>query len=234
MLLDYFDMYVRMGLMPIALYPNSKRPVGNLWNQDWSVDRWRPFFEKDSHGIGILLGNVVDVEGDTSAANDILERMIDGAERPMYRSSKSVHNLFINPDPALTRLCVNGIEFRGRSHMSVVPPSTHADGSCYRWIKGSCFRIGSMPEELERFYFRNRKVLTPSDPADRPGRKTRRSSGGKKTRCNGCCREFCVNRTRLVLEVRAFRSLGSLWLCRGCRRHDIRQLCRDARNGRLS
>ena len=115
-MIRFFDKYVELGLKPIPIYHNSKTPVASKWNENWSVKRWRPYFEESEYNIGILLGDIIDVEGDSEEANDLLERMIDGCERPRFRSSKSVHNLFINPDPSLTRFVFNGIEFRAHKH----------------------------------------------------------------------------------------------------------------------
>ena len=98
-ILNFFDKYVAAGLRPIAVYCDTKKPIIAGWNENWTIERWRPYFENGNYNMGILLGNIVDVEGDTEEANDLLERMIDGALRPKFRSSKSIHNLFINPDP---------------------------------------------------------------------------------------------------------------------------------------
>lgn len=224
--IDFFDKYVSIGLRPIALYPGTKKPVETAWNKSWSSERWRPYFVQGEHNIGLLLGDVVDVEGDTDDANDLLERMIDGKPRPMYKSAKSVHNLFANPDPSLTRLAINGIEFRAWSHMSVAPPSRHTDGTMYRWLAGSAFPIPSMPDELWQFYLRNRRSPTQSQE---PRAERRKPRNRHKTHCNSCGANFPINPTRLRIEVRAFRMHGLLWMCRRCRRIDIRPACREVR-----
>ncbi len=224
----FFDLYLALGLRPIALYPGSKCPMGNAWNEGWTPEKWRPMFESPCN-MGILLGEIVDVEGDTEDANDLLERMIDGARRPMYRSSKSIHNLFINPDPGLTRLVAHGIEFRAWNHMSVVPPSIHLDGKKYSWLQGSSFPIPTMPGELLEFYKKNIRQGSRVAPAV----KTSKSKGLRRdqryTECNRCKKKFVINKRRLVLEVRASRLLGCLWMCRGCRPFDIREACRSIR-----
>lgn len=229
--IDFFDKYVSLGLQPIALYPGTKRPVEPAWNKSWSPERWRPYFAHGEHNVGLLLGDVVDVEGDTNDANDLLERMIDGRPRPMYRSAKSVHNLFANPDPNLTRLAINGIEFRAWAHMSVAPPSRHTDGTMYRWLSGSVFPVPQMPDELSQFYFRNRRAA-PSQQQQEPRAERGKPRNRHKTHCNSCGAKFPINPTRLRIEVRAFRMHGMLWMCRRCRSIDIRPACRDVRRMR--
>ena len=226
-LIDYFDKYVELGLKPIAIYPNQKCPMSNEWNINWSVKRWRPYFYTNDCNIGILLGDIVDVEGDSEEANDLIERMIDGQPRPRFRSAKSIHNLFINPDPTLTRFVCNGIEFRGNKHQSVMPPSSHENGNKYNWICGSEFPIPQMPEELKRFYFENKnakkkRVWTPPP-------KPKIKKGYVKTTCNKCKNSFHLNKARLLLEVQAFRIHGSLWMCRNCKVVDVRDTCREIR-----
>lgn len=226
-MLSFFDKYVELGLKPLPIYPNSKTPITTKWNEDWSVERWRPYFQKQDYNMGILLGDIVDVEGDSEEANDLLERMIDGCERPKFRSSKSIHNLFINPDPSLTRFVFNGIEFRGHRHQSVIPPSSHENGIAYQWLSGSKFPIPQMPEELIKFYFRNKiekrkyKRTPPPKPVHR--------DGIKLTTCNKCHKKFPLHIRRILLEVQAFRKHNLLWLCRYCRPIDIRDDCRYLR-----
>lgn len=221
MLLKYFDGYVRMGLKPIALHPFSKKPVLNGWNRDWSIIKWRHFFETESYNMGILLGDVVDVEGDTPQANAYLDKITKNIPHPTYRSSKSTHHLFINPDPSLTRQAFKGIEFRAYNHQSVVPPSKHHDGTCYQWSKGTVFPIPQMPSELVNLYLENKKTDSYNS--------RKYDKYGKKTQCNSCNQKFYMNRTRLKLEVAAFRETGQLWMCRKCRKIDIRESCRKIR-----
>ena len=223
-LLKFFDKYVQLGLQPIAIYKNSKQPCGMHWNKNWSVEKWRPYFLQNNYNMGILLGDVVDVEGDSEEANDLLERMIDGVRRPRYRSSRSIHNLFLSPDQNLTRLVANGIEFRGYSHQSVVPPSCHEDGSNYFWLAGSEFPIPPMPQELLDFYNRNKSHQGSKKPAYNKQNKNKKHF--IKTVCKSCNESFFIHKVRLQLEVKAFMSHDSIWLCRNCRKYDVKKDCR--------
>lgn len=227
-MIHFFDKYVKLGLKPIPIYQKTKTPIESAWNQNWSVERWRHRFATGEHNMGILLGDIVDVEADSEEANDLLERIIDGCPRPRFRSSKSIHNLFINPDPSLTRIVVNGIEFRGNLHQSVVPPSHHEDGSKYMWLSGSVFPIPEMPDELKRFYFQNKNTRKIKPKKQKPP-VAKIKDGFLRTTCNGCKKKFHINKTRLMLEVRAFKIHGLLWLCRYCKSVDVREDCRNIR-----
>jgi hypothetical protein len=183
--------------------------------------------------MGIILGDIVDVEGDTQEGNDLLIRMIDGLPHPMFRSSKSIHHLFLSPDPNLTRRVIGGIEFRGHFHQSVVPPSIHEYGNRYQWLYGSKFPPPVMPNELLQLYLTNcgeaKKIKT---PRPRPERQRRRKKkiGYTKTECRVCKNEFYVHKKRLMLEVRVFKGeYGLPWMCHGCREFDLREPCRILR-----
>jgi hypothetical protein len=226
-MLSFFDKYVELGLKPLPIYQNSKVPLTSKWNENWSIERWRPYFQIQEYNIGILLGDIIDVEGDSEQANDLLERMIDGCDRPKFRSSKSIHNLFINPDPSLTRFVCNGIEFRAHKHQSVLPPSSHNDGTSYQWLSGSKFPIPEMPEELVQFYFRNKIEKRKSNRTPPP--KPVERNGIKNTICNKCQKKYPLHRKRILLEVQAFRKYNLLWMCRYCRPIDVRKDCRYLR-----
>ena len=225
-MLEHFDLYVKIGLKPIAIFKDSKCPIGNHWNKNWSIERWRPYFNFDDYNMGILLGDIIDVEADTEEANDLLLRMIDDAPHPMFRSSKSIHHLFINPDKDLTRAVYGGIEFRGYLHQSVMPPSVHNDGSQYRWLKKAQFPICSMPDELLRYYYSNRKQDKPKKVAKT---KRRVKKEHKRTECRICKNKFYIHKKRLILEVKAFRENSLPWMCHECRELDMREPCRIIR-----
>ena len=74
-----------------TIYKKTKTPIESAWNKNWSVERWRHLFTSGDYNMGILLGDIVDVEADSEEANDLLERIIDGCQRPRFRSSKSIH-----------------------------------------------------------------------------------------------------------------------------------------------
>ncbi|MFX6202006.1 bifunctional DNA primase/polymerase, partial [Acinetobacter baumannii] len=77
--------------------------VQPAWNENWEEDQARNYFRRHPDcNIGLLLGDIVDVEGDTAEANYRLSRIVAGYPHPMYSSNRSVHHLFVNPDPQLS------------------------------------------------------------------------------------------------------------------------------------
>jgi hypothetical protein len=223
--LKWFDNYVKTGLKPIAIYKGTKRPVGKGWNLNWSIERWRKFFENNNdYNMGILLGDVVDVEGDTKEANELLVKLIGGQPHPMFSSSKSIHHLFWNPDPDLTCRKFNGIEFRAHSVQSVVPPSIHEEGAKYQWLN-SGFILTDMPEALRDYYLENTK----ESPHSKQSPRSKTKKGYTKTECKICKSFFYIHRKRLVLEVQALREYKLPWMCHGCREIDVRDSCRVIR-----
>ena len=221
-LIEYFDLYTQAGLRVIPLFPNSKVPMWDGWNSTWDVGRCRetclryPFAN-----LGLLLGQIVDVEGDSDEANDTITRMIGDYPHPMYRSSKSVHHLFINPDPSLTARRFNNIEFRGHKHQSAIPPSRHEDGRSYYWLAKTKFPIPPMPDSLLDYYHRHNLVL------HRP----RLKPGHVRPWCGVCGLRKYIHGKRYRLETEVFKELGLTWQCRECRQVDLREPCRKLRAG---
>lgn len=222
---EHFDLYVSMGFKVIPLYAKSKIPIGRNWNKDWNKDSCRKILEDaPDNNMGILLGDFVDVEADTQESNILLEQLIGDYPHPMYRSTRSIHHLFKNPDPLLTATKIYGIEFRGNRHQSVLPPSIHETGERYYWLKASTFPIPSMPDDLLEFYFRNfKQSLT------RKVCKPRLKKGHSHTTCNVCGYRKFIHKKRLALEVQAFKEHGLKWQCHECRKLDLRAECRYIR-----
>lgn len=223
LMLNYFDKYVRWGLKPIAVYRQTKCPIGKSWNENWSPEKWRHYFEQDDKfNMGIVLGDIIDVEGDTQEANDVISKMTHRIDHPMFVSSKSVHHLFKSPDPTFRMWKFKGIEFRGDKHQSVVPPSKHEQGETYSWLKIT--KIPPMPQELWQFYldnFRHTEI--------RYKETGKNKEGYIKTTCNSCKKQVYIHKKRLKLEVQAFREHNSLWFCHQCRKIDVRNECREIR-----
>lgn len=221
MILDYFDRYIAIGLKPIAIIAGTKRPIGKNWNQKWNAVYWRNILKKNPNSnLGLLLGDIIDVEGDTEEANEALEQMIEGVPHPKYQSSRSVHHLFLTPDANLTKSSYANIEFRGRLHQSLAPPSRHEAGMEYRFLKDSRFPIPPMPEKLIQFY---NKHCRKSESINRL------KKGYCKSYCRICDKFFYIHKKRLVLEVKAFKQDYLPWMCHGCRELDVRGKCRHLR-----
>jgi Bifunctional DNA primase/polymerase, N-terminal len=228
LILEYFNGYVRAGLRPIALYPGSKVPVGKDWNRRWDENYWRNYLVAypDSN-IGLLLGKYVDVEGDTDLANRQLEILIGDYPHPTFHSSKSTHHLFLNPDPKLTGSFFNDLEFRAYGLQSVLPPSTHPDGTHYQWMSGCKFPPPPMPPALAEYYWVNR-------PTPKQHGKRGLKAGHVHPWCSICRKRCYIHEKRFQLECQAFAEIGYKWQCHACRECDVREACRRLRKSQVS
>lgn len=217
-----FDEYVKYGFEPIAIYEGQKIPIGNNWNKNWSASKWRPIFCKNPNlNIGILLGKIVDVEGDSDLANKTILDRIGKIKHPQFYSNKSIHHLFLNDDLNLTRKVFGKIEFRAYTHQSIVPPSKHLHGNFYEWITDFRTEIPLLPDALKEFLINSKKTknnFTKSTNANKT-----------KTFCNACKKKFFVEKKRLKLEIQAFAELDMIWMCRKCRDLDLRPRCKELR-----
>ena len=230
----YFSKYLEIGLKPILLFPSSKKPLIQKWNADYDQEKWKKLLKKhegENLNIGVLLGDIIDVEADTEESNELLISLIGDYKHPYFESSRSIHHIFLNPDVSLTVTKFRGIEFRGNYVQSVFPPSKHIDGSKYRFLKGSSFPIPPMPNDLLNFYWSNRKNQQQQEQKIK--RKIKRKclkEGFKKSLCCLCKESIIIHKKRLKLEVQAFLSINKMWMCRNCRNININDECRKIRN----
>lgn len=216
--LEHFDALTQRGLRIIPLRENSKIPLCKGWSAGWdrkaAREKLRIF---PNCNIGLLLGEIVDVEGDDEPANRLIDELVGDYPHPTYSSTKSRHHLFLTPDPNLRIFKVGQIEFRGHGHQSVLPPSNH-QGIAYKWLKRFQFPVPEMPEALQNFY-RKHKLGQCIKP------------GHLQVWCGECGKKRFLHRKRFELELEVFRLLDSKWLCHECRPLDIRRACRLVRMG---
>lgn len=219
-ILQHFDVLTERGLKIIPLRENTKIPMCKGWTQNWCKDaaRHKLAMFPDAN-IGLLLGDIIDVEGDSEDANKVLVDLIGDYPHPCYQSLRSTHHLFVTPDVDLRHFEVNEIEFRGHGHQSVLPPSTAA-GVVYKWLKQFQFPIPPMPSRLYDFYQSKKRK-----------RGDRLKKGHVKVWCGACGTKCFLHRKRFELELEAFKLLGSKWECQGCRAIDLRPACRLIRAG---
>ena len=204
----------------IPLLPNTKKPIFNHWQLEYNKERCRFLLEKNQRmNLGLRLGEIVDVEGDSPHANDLVNQLIGDYEHPSYKSRKSIHHLFINPDPKLTRVVFQDIEFRGFNHQSVIPPSS-VDEVGYRW-ESLNFPIPVMPERLLEFFWKVRHKKRNKYIDVKPGH--------MKIPCSQCGKNFYLHRKRFEEELLAFKLLSQAWQCKNCRQIDLRPICRQFR-----
>lgn len=218
-IIEHFDYLTEQGLKVIPLRVNSKAPMTKCWQKDWSLEKNRQKLQQfPDANIGILLGDVIDVEGDSESANNILADLIGNYPHPSYRSIRSVHHLFKTPDQDLRLLKEKEIEFRGHGHQSVLPPSQHL-GIEYQWLT-ELFPIPEMPPRLLKFYLKL------------SGHEQSLPAGHIKVWCANCRKECFLHKKRFALELEVFKMLGSPWECQKCRVIDTRPMVRALRSGK--
>lgn len=219
--IEHFDKLTEKGMKIIPLRENSKQPMYAKWNVNWSKDKARKRLEKKPNAnIGILLGDIIDVEGDSEEANNTILKLIGDYPHPSYKSLRSIHHLFLTPESDLRIFKVGEIEFRGHGHQSVIPPSSHY-GFQYKWLRNFKFPIPEMPKALLDFYNLHKYG---------DGKKERKR-GHIKVWCGKCHKSLFINEKRHKLEVKAFRMHDSLWECNKCRCLDVRPICRMIKAG---
>lgn len=246
---EFVKLYVQLGFKPVPLRPFSKIPVYSKWNKNWNEIECLSYFSMyPNSNIGLLLGDIIDVEGDNQEANKLIEKLIGKkCPHPIYKSAKSVHHLFLNHDKTLTRLVAEGIpvEFRGYGHQSVVPPSFHEDGIQYEWISPITTTMPTMPDALMEFYQsetlkKQKKVgfsknhVSKKDAVEQYTKNYLKfrydvKPGSMKIWCGKCKSIKFIHRKRLKLEKIAFAEMGLGWLCNQCRDVDLRNICRKIR-----
>jgi hypothetical protein len=219
--IDHFDALTSRGLKIIPLWENSKIPLNKGWSQNWDrLDSRNALVRFPEANIGLLLGNIVDVEGDSEEANKTIIDLIGDYPHPCYHSTKSIHHLFQSPDPNLRHFRCGKIEFRGHGHQSVLPPSQHA-GIKYCWLKSFKFPIPEMPESLVKFYEERKEHIKLNDT----------KPGHIRVWCSKCDSKVFLNEKRFKLELQAFKLLEAKWQCQSCRTVDLRHACRLIRSG---
>lgn len=219
-ILDHFDALTGKGLKIIPLWENSKAPICKGWTGEWVREKVsEKVTQLPEANLGLLLGEIVDVEGDSEDANRVILDLIGDYPHPSYLSTKSIHHLFLNPDPYLRHFRFGEIEFRGYGHQSVIPPSQH-QGIVYKWVHAFKFPVPQMPERLWNFYLNKKK-----------GRDQNIKPGHIQVRCFACGHKCRLHKKRWLLELEAFKLLGAKWECQNCRTIDLRPACRLIRSG---
>jgi hypothetical protein len=213
---DFIEGYIRLGFQVIPIHPRSKVPVGKGWNEEWKKEKAIAVFRtNDDFNVGLLLGNIVDVEADSQEAEDRLWELIGDIPHPAYKSKSFTHHLFLNPWPELTRIAFDGIEFRANRHQSLIPPSIHPDGPTYRWLSSDWIKQGipQLPSSLCEIGQPKLKEQKRTN-----FRKRRKKSGFLRPWCSICEKRSSLHKSKFELEKNLFAELGYGWVCRRCRR----------------
>jgi hypothetical protein len=127
----------------------GKHPVGDAWqhlatDDENEIASWFENDTGDIPNIGLLLGDLIDVECDGDADEGeaaIAKYGLDKIDTPAFRSSRGIHRLFrrVPGLPAKSKVMVGCIEVRlggENAAQSVVPPSLHAAGVRREWLPG--------------------------------------------------------------------------------------------------
>lgn len=221
--LDYFDDYVAKGLMPIAILSGTKQPAESKWNRNWSSRRWRKYFsQEENYEIGLLWSSkYVDVETDNEKSNDFLNRLIGDIDRPIFKSKRSYHNIFLSPNPNLTKVNLFGrkgekIEIFGNRAYTVAPPSNHIEGAKYSFLN-DFWPPPKFPDGLKAFYFQQKNIVI-------------KNKQKILTICKECEKKQLIHKKRLALEVNVFLKYNLQWKCIDCRKKyniNLKEECRD-------
>lgn len=138
------------GIVPLPVKAGGKRPIGGDWQKRRPTAEDLPelFPVDEPVNIGVLLGkpsgNLIDVDCDCSEAVAAARALLGTASVQSARGEAEVSHYWFRAsdrspktrrftDPANPGSVL--VELRSDGAQTVVPPSTHPDGTPYRWIK---------------------------------------------------------------------------------------------------
>lgn len=212
-----FERLTALGLKITPLHPGTKVPILTGWT-NWNYQQVKKAIsQNDQVNFGVVLGDIMDVEGDSEKANAKISKLIGDYKHPVYCSQKSFHHFFQSPDPSLTIIKKQSVEFRGAKHQSVIPPSKLLSGTKYEWIVGLDCPIPPMPPKLLQYL----KSLIGEKIAPKPH--------SQAILCFKCNKTNYINKKRFALESEYLRQTKQRWMCHSCRDYDLRRICRELR-----
>lgn len=87
--------------------------------------------------VGLRTGVTVDVcDVDTPQSLDALRDLLDSADPPLVRTGSGGWHLYFSATGAHNRVrLLPGVDWRGEGGYVVAPPSVHASGRRYRWVR---------------------------------------------------------------------------------------------------
>lgn len=225
--LQIFQGYRNLGYQIIPLHFGRKSPVLNNWNHKYDPELIETYFRNSDSKVnfGILLGDIVDVEGDSIHANQQLSELFAKITHPIYQSAKSLHHLFRNPHSKLTRIAYEGIELRAHRHQSAIPPSIHKNGMRYKWIT-KLMHVDDIPvlPEIVNDFLHDIRI---SNYKKKYRNKTK--PGHIQVTCDKCQTKVFMHAKRFDSEISIFREFAEKWKCKTCRNFDLRQVVRNYR-----
>lgn len=219
-----FDLYSGLGYKIIPLYYKTKTPIFKNWNSYYNHSFIQDFFMNATceYNYGLLLGELIDIEGDCYDSNNLIDQMLQDIEHPCFLSKKSKHHLFRSNLKNLTRVVIDGMEFRAHKHQSVIPPSLHEDGFSYKWITKICSidKIPFLPDKVEKY------LLSHIKKTKHKTYKSNIKPDHTQIQCSVCKSKIFISKKRLQKELQAFLTLNETWKCNSCRKIDLRPLIR--------
>ena len=154
--LNSWGWYLEQGWRLIPVF--GKRPLLPDWTNTASANPQtiHEWLSKYPHcGLALLLGDLIDVETDSSEGTEALRSIIHSESYPCWKSHRGIHSLWKRPStplPEVAKIECLGIECRlgnTRGAHSVLPPSPHPDGGQYTWIRHpKDFPIQPLPTPL--------------------------------------------------------------------------------------
>lgn len=144
-----FEQYNNLGIKIIPMNRGSKTPIGQKWYIYNKAKTLKMLKYYKGCNIGLLLGDIIDIESDTKEGDELVSRLSNGSDSTKYRSNRYHHRLYKNPYSWLKHATFPGIEFRAYGHCSVLPPSIHSSGVKYKWVNGTPTDIPQLPAGLK-------------------------------------------------------------------------------------
>ncbi len=219
--LEIFNFYHSLGYQPIPLFYKTKTPIYKNWNSNYNYESILEYVAQQKQlNFGILLGNIIDIEGDCADSNKIIDDLLHDVKHPCFMSAKSKHHLFRSNIKSLTRIVVDNVEFRGHKHQSVVPPSKHEDGYEYKWLT-EIFNISSipyLPQTIESY------IISKLKPDAQDKKKKLLKPNHTSIKCNECKKSILISRIRLNKELHFLQKEKTAWACNKCRTFDLRKI----------
>lgn len=205
--------YKNLGYNIIPLYYNTKIPMFKNWYKLNSNQQIADILDTEVN-FGMILGDVVDIEGDSQSANDFIDNMFHNTPHPIFESNKSRHHLFRSRFKKLSRIVVGGVEYRGHKHQSVIPPSKHEAGVKYKWISDICSFdcLPLLPNFIEDIIISN----LPKNKNHKNKKRAGCKPGHVQAYCDKCKSQKYLHEVKFLKEKEFFTLRGQKWMCRTC------------------
>lgn len=222
--IQVFEYYSKLGYEVIPIHYKTKTPVFHKWNKNYNYNLMHSYVNQATVPLnfGILLGNIIDIEGDCVESNGQIDDLFKKIDHPIFTSTKSKHHLFRCNIKNLTRIVKDNIEYRCHNHQSVIPPSCHENGTQYEWITNVYdFKdIPQLPGNVEGFL--NKLIKNQKKNFFKKEIKP----GHTQALCVKCNEKSYIHQERYKKELFIFKEFRQTWSCHKCREIDLRPLIR--------